>query len=119
MAKITPIDVIKSMSGKISQDSDIYCVTNPQTGKMHTQHTSSVKIEKTENQEKVMSRFKMRTQLCSKWFAENKPSEKNPGGTEAYWKMYYAQKHQSKIGSLQHFVKDRMDDEGNVNMEGL
>lgn len=115
--KITPIDVIASVSGKISKNSDTFVVLNPQTGKMHTQHVSKEKIEKSDKQLAVMSKFLKRQKLMSKWFAENKPSTENPKGTELYQTLYAEYKSQNKIGSMQHFVKSLMTDEGEIVLE--
>lgn len=58
MAKIKPIDTVKSMSGKVCEHSDIYFRTNKQTDKVVTgKLCNPSEAEPTEAQLKVQTRF--------------------------------------------------------------
>ena len=91
MAKITPIDVIKGISGKYGGNSNDYFATNTSSNKIHL-----AKLKKpykgpfTDKQLAQQEVFAARQAALSAWLVANRPSAENgEKGTEAY---QYAQK---------------------------
>ena len=86
MAKITPIDVIKGITGKYGSGSNDYFATNKSSNKIHLAKLSNpYKGPASEKQLAQQSKFAARQAAVSAWLNANKPSEKNGAkGTEAY-----------------------------------
>lgn len=89
--RVKPIDIIKSMYGKISKDSDLVIYhdqfTNEQWTRKNKPESEREKKEPTEKQKKSRSAFKIMHDKTCEWLNANKPSDEHPGGTEEYWKM--------------------------------
>ena len=86
MAKITPIDVIKGITGKYGSGSNDYFATNKSSNKIHlAKMTNPYKGPASEKQLAQQSKFAKKQAAVSAWLNANKPSEKNgTKGTEAY-----------------------------------
>ena len=91
MAKITPIDVIKGISGKYGGNSNDYFATNTSSNKIHLAKLKNpYKGPFTEKQLAQQEVFASRQAALSAWLVANRPSAENgEKGTEAY---QYAQK---------------------------
>ena len=91
MAKITPIDVIKGISGKYGGNSNDYFATNASSNKIHLAKLKNpYKGPFTEKQLAQQEVFASRQAALSAWLVANRPSAENgEKGTEAY---QYAQK---------------------------
>ena len=91
MAKITPIDVIKGISGKYGGNSNDYFATNTSSNKIHLAKLKNpYKGPFTEKQLAQQEVFASRQAALSAWLVANRPSAENGvKGTEAY---QYAQK---------------------------
>ena len=91
MAKITPIDVIKGISGKYGGNSNDYFATNTSSNKIHLAKLKNpYKGPFTEKQLAQQEVFAARQAALSAWLVANRPSAENgEKGTEAY---QYAQK---------------------------
>ncbi len=86
MAKITPIDVIKGISGKYGNGSNDYFATNSSSNKIRlAKFSSPYKGPATEKQLAQQAKFGARQAVATAWLNANKPSEANgTKGTEAY-----------------------------------
>ena len=91
MAKITPIDVIKGISGKYGGNSNDYFATNTSSNKIHLAKLKNpYKGPFTAKQLAQQEVFAARQSALSAWLVANRPSAENgEKGTEAY---QYAQK---------------------------
>ena len=91
MAKITPIDVIKGISGKYGGNSNDYFSTNTSSNKIHLAKLKNpYKGPFTDKQLAQQEVFASRQAALSAWLVANRPSAENgEKGTEAY---QYAQK---------------------------
>ena len=91
MAKITPIDVIKGISGKYGGNSNDYFATNTSSNKIHLAKLKNpYKGPFTDKQLAQQEVFAARQSALSAWLVANRPSAENgEKGTEAY---QYAQK---------------------------
>ena len=119
MAKITPINLIAGMSGKVCQHGDTYFVTNRQTGRVHTAKMCTQRQDNpSEAQVAVRSRFYKRVQNTSAWIKTNGPTTEHPKGTELYQKAMSAYRAQHKIGSFFGFIANKISDEGTVTIGG-
>ena len=117
MAKITPIDVIKGISGKYGSGSKDYFATNKSSNQVHLAKLAHpYEGPATEKQLAHQAKFKARQVAASAWLNANKPSEQNGAkGTEAYQLAQKIKKalHQSNIVQVVHKY---MDEEGNVKL---
>jgi len=86
MARITPIDVIKGISGKYGSGSNDYFATNTSSNKIRLAKLNNpYQGEATEKQQAVRDKFGARQAVATAWLNANKPSEANgEKGTEAY-----------------------------------
>ena len=91
MAKITPIDVIKGISGKYGGNSNDYFATNTSSNKIHLAKLKNpYKGPFTDKQLAQQEVCASRQAALSAWLVANRPSAENgEKGTEAY---QYAQK---------------------------
>ena len=91
MAKITPIDVIKGISGKYGGNSNDYFATNTSSNQIHLAKLKNpYKGPFTDKQLAQQEVFAARQAALSAWLVANRPSAENGvKGTEAY---QYAQK---------------------------
>ena len=91
MAKITPIDVIKGISGKYGGNSNDYFATNTSSNQIHLAKLKNpYKGPFTDKQLAQQEVFAARQAALSAWLVANRPSAQNgEKGTEAY---QYAQK---------------------------
>ena len=119
MAKITPINLIAGMSGKVCQHGDTYFVTNRQTGRVHTAKMCNPKTgNPSEAQLAQRSKFAKRTQNATQWIKTNGPTTEHPKGTEIYQKAMSAYRAQHKIGSFFGFIANKISEEGTVTIGG-
>ena len=120
MAKIKPIELIASMSGKVCQHGDTYFVTNRQTGRVHTGRICyPANQEPSASQMAVRERFAQRAQNTSAWLASNKPSVAQPKGSELYQKALEAYRAQHKIGSFFGYIASIIKEDGTVTIGSM
>ena len=86
MAKITPIDVIKGISGKYGGNSNDYFATNSSSNKIHLAKLANpYQGPYSEKQMAQREKFATRQAVVTQWLNANKPSETNgEKGTVAY-----------------------------------
>ena len=86
MARITPIDVIKGISGKYGSGSNDYFATNPSSNRIHlAKYLNKPTGPATELQLAQMQDFATQQKMAAAGLRTNRSSEENaPNGTEAY-----------------------------------
>ena len=116
MARITPIDVIKGISGKYCSGSNEYFTINSSSNRIHlAKYLNKPTGPATELQVAQMQAFATRQKMAAAWLRANRPSEENgPKGTEAYQEAQALKKF-SPRRNVRQIVLKYMDEEGNVN----
>ena len=86
MARITPIDVIKGISGKYGNGSSDYFATNSSSNRIHlAKYLNKPTGPATQSQLEQMQKFATQAKLASAWLRSNRPSTENGAkGTPAY-----------------------------------
>ena len=117
MARITPIDVIKGISGKYGSGSNDYFATNTSSNRIHlAKYVNKPTGPATEEQIAQMEAFGTKQKMAAAWLRANRPSEENgPKGTEAYQEAQ-ALKKLAHLSNVRQIVLKYMDDEGNVTL---
>ena len=115
MANITPIDVIKGISGKYGNNSSDYFATNKSSNKIRLAKLANPYTGPyTEKQVAQQKKFAERQMAVTAWLNANKPSEANGmKGTPAY---QWAQKAKRSMGlsSVSQVIYKYLDEENNV-----
>lgn len=114
--KIVPIDIIKSMSGKVCQHSDTSISLNHSSGIMHTSkmcnpYTGPASAKQIAQQEA----FKARTALISTWLLANRPSAENALGTDLYRRALSLKKSLG-FSNIRQVISKYMDSKGVVTL---
>ena len=117
MAKITPIDVIKGITGKYGSGSNDYFATNKSSNKIHLAKLSNpYKGPASEKQLAQQSKFAARQAAVSAWLNANKPSEKNGAkGTEAY-QLAQKLKKTMHFSCISQVIYKHLDEDGTVKL---
>ena len=115
MARITPIDVIKGISGKYGGNSNDYFATNKSSSKIHlAKFANPYTGPSTEKQVAQRMKFTERQMAITAWLNANKPSEANGmKGTAAY---QWAQKMKKSmaLSSITQVLYKYLDEENNI-----
>ena len=115
MARITPIDVIKGISGKYGGNSNDYFATNKSSSKIHlAKFANPYTGPSTEKQVAQRMKFTERQMAITAWLNANKPSEANGmKGTAAY---QWAQKMKKSmaLSSITQVLYKYLDKENNI-----
>lgn len=117
MARITPIDVIKGISGKYGNGSSDYFATNTSSNRIHlAKYLNKPTGPATEMQLAQMEAFGTKQKMAAAWLRANRPSEENgPKGTEAYQEAQSLKK-LARLSNVRQIVLKYMDEEGNVTL---
>ena len=117
MARITPIDVIKGISGKYGNGSNDYFATNTSSNRIHlAKYMNKPTGPATPEQLAQMEAFGNQQKMAAAWLRANRPSEENgPKGTEAYQEAQ-ALKKQAHLSNVRQIVLKYMDEDGNVTL---
>ena len=117
MARFTPIDVIKGISGKYGRGSNDYFATNTSSNRIHlAKYLNKPTGPATPEQLAQMEAFGNKQKMAAAWLRANRPSEENgPKGTEAYQEAQ-ALKKQAHLSNVRQIVLKYMDEEGNVTL---
>ena len=117
MARITPIDVIKGISGKYGSGSNDYFATNTSSNRIHlAKYLNKPTGPATELQVAQMKAFATQQKMAVAWLRANRSSEENgPKGTEAYQEVQ-ALKKLAHLSNVRQIVLKYMDEEGNVTL---
>ena len=115
MARITPIDVIKGISGKYGNGSNDYFATNTSSNRIHlAKYLNKPTGPATPEQLAQMEAFGNQQKMAAAWLRANRPSESNgPKGTEAYQEAQ-ALKKLAHLSNVRQIVLKYMDEDGNV-----
>ena len=117
MAKITPIDVIKGISGKYGSGSNDYFATNKSSNKIHLAKLANpYQGPYTEAQMAQREKFTTRQMVVTAWLNANKPSATNGmKGTAAYqWAM--KMKKSLALSNVSQVIYKYLDEENNINL---
>ena len=117
MAKITPIDVIKGITGKYGSGSNDYFATNKSSNKIHlAKMTNPYKGPASEKQLAQQSKFAKKQAAVSAWLNANKPSEKNGAkGTDAY-QLAMKIKKSMHFSCISQVIYKHLDEDGKVEL---
>ena len=117
MARITPIDVIKGISGKYGNGSNDYFATNTSSNRIHlAKYRNKPTGPATPEQLAQMEAFGNQQKMAAAWLRANRPSEENgPKGTEAYQEAQ-ALKKLAHLSNVRQIVLKYMDEDGNVTL---
>ena len=117
MARITPIDVIKGISGKYGNGSSDYFATNKSSNQIRlAKYLNKPTGPATQSQLEQMEKFATQARLASAWLRSNRPSTENGAkGTPAYQEAQ-ALKRQMHLSNVRQVVVKYMDEEGNVTL---
>ena len=117
MERITPIDVIKGISGKYGRGSNDYFATNTSSNRIHlAKYLNKPTGPATAEQLAQMEAFGNQQKMAAAWLRANRPSEENgPKGTEAYQEAQ-ALKKLAHLSNVRQIVLKYMDEDGNVTL---
>ena len=117
MAKITPIDVIKGISGKYGSGSSDYFATNKSSNQIRlAKYQHKPTGEPTASQRETIKKFTEQAKQASVWLRSNHPSAENGAkGTPAY-QLAQALKRQLHLSNVRQIVIKYMDEEGKVEL---
>ena len=117
MARITPIDVIKGISGKYGNNSNDYFATNTSSNRIRlAKYANPYQGPATEKQLAQQTRFATRQAVVTAWLNANKPTAENgTKGTEAY---QYVQKlkRQYNLSNISQVLYKYMTDENVIQL---
>ena len=119
MAKVQTSDLFTSVSGKLCSKEGTYISLNRQTGKMYSAVRHNYTNPNTEAQQMVKAAFASRAKLGTAWWKANKPSEKNPKGTDNYQLVMKAYKAQHKIGNPFNYLRSLVTNDLKVKLGDL
>ena len=117
MARSTPIDVIKGISGKYGNGSNDYFATNTSSNRIHlAKYLNKPTGPATPEHLAQMEAFGNQQKMAAAWLRANRPSEENgPKGTEAYQEAQ-ALKKLAHLSNVRQIVLKYMDESGNVTL---
>ena len=103
MAKITPIDIIKGVSGKFGGNSREYFATNKTSYNIYfAKRVNEFKGPATEKQLEIRALFKRKQKAVADWLRANRPVNGRPA-TEAY-RVALALKYRYKFSSINQVI---------------
>ena len=103
MAKITPIDIIKGVSGKFGGNSREYFATNKTSYNIYfAKRVNDFKGPATEKQLEIRALFKRKQKAVADWLRANRPVNGRPA-TEAY-RVALALKYRYKFSSINQVI---------------
>ena len=115
MAKNTPIDVIKGISGKYGGNSNDYFATNKSSNKIHlAKYANPYTGPSTEKQMAQREKFAARQMVVSAWLNANKPSEANGANGTAAYQWAQKTKKSMALSSITQVLYKYLDEENNI-----
>ena len=110
MAKITPIDIIKGVSGKFGGNSKEYFATNKTSYNIHfAKRVNEFKGPATQKQLEIRDLFKRKQKAVTDWLRANRPVNGRPA-TEAY-RVALALKYRYKFSSINQVIHKYLNDD--------
>lgn len=115
--KFTPD--VESISGKLCSKSKVIYAVNKQTGVTHRLERHEYTDANTEVQQAVRRTFVSKGKFAASWWNANKPSDKQPKGSESYQLVLKAYKGQHKIGNPYCYMRTLVTDDMKVKLGDL
>ena len=110
MAKITPIDIIKGVSGKFGGNSREYFATNKTSYNIHfAKRVNDFQGPATKKQLEIRDLFKRKQKAVADWLRANRPMSGRPA-TEAY-RVALALKYRYKFSSINQVIHKYLNDD--------
>lgn len=112
MAKIVPVSLVASISGRICRQDDTHFLTNKQTGDVYAAklcHPADQSNPSAE-QQVVRNNFAKASAIAKAWRLANAPTDAQPNGTEEFQAMLRQYKAQHKIGNWFAFLRTKIKD---------
>ena len=110
MAKITPIDIIKGVSGKFGGNSKEYFATNKTSYNIHfAKRVNEFKGPATQKQLEIRDLFKRKQKAVTDWLRANRPVSGRPA-IEAY-RVALALKYRYKFSSINQVIYKYLNDD--------
>ena len=110
MAKITPIDIIKGVSGKFGGNSKEYFATNKTSYNIYfAKRVNDFQGPATQKQLEIRDRFKRKQKAVADWLRANRPMSGRPA-TEAY-RVALALKYRYKFSSINQVIYKYLNDD--------
>lgn len=119
MAKVVTSDLFTSVSGKLCKSEGTYIALNKQTGKMYSAVHHHFTNPDTEAQQAVRTNFTSKAKFAAAWWNANKPSAKQPKGSESFLLVMKAYKSQRKIGNPYSYLRTLVGDDLKVKLGDL
>ena len=111
MAKITPIDIIKGISGKFGGgNSKEYFATNKSSYNIHfAKRVNEFQGPATEKQQEVCARFKSKQKAVADWLRANRPANGRPATADYSVALYL--KNRYKFSSINQVIYKYLNDD--------
>lgn len=119
MAKVKFTPDVESISGKLCSRSGVIYAVNRQTGVTHRLERHEFTNPNSEAQQAVRKTFLSKGKFASAWWSANKPSDKQPKGSESYLLVLKAYKSQHKIGNPYSYMRSLITDDMKVKLGDL
>lgn len=119
MAKVKFTPDVESISGKLCSRSGVIYAVNRQTGVTHRLERHEFTDANTEAQQAVRKTFVSKGKFAAAWWKANKPSDKQPKGSENYQLVMKAYKSQHKIGNPYSYACSLVTDDMKVKLGDL
>ena len=119
MAKVKFTPDVESISGKLCSKSKVIYAVNKQTGVTHRLERHEYTDANTEVQQAVRRTFVSKGKFAASWWNANKPSDKQPKGSESYQLVLKAYKSQHKIGNPYSYMRALITDDMKVKLGDL
>lgn len=119
MAKVKFAPDVDSISGKLCSRSGVIYAVNKQTGVTHRMERHEYSDANTEAQQTLRKTFSSMSKFASAWWKTNKPSDKQPNGSENYQLLMKAYKSQHKIGNPYSYMRALITDDMKVKLGDL
>ena len=119
MAKVKFSPDVESISGKLCSRSRVIYAVNKQTGVTHRMERHEFTDANTEAQQAVRKTFVSKGKFAAVWWKANKPSDKQPKGSESYQLVMKAYKGQHKIGNPYSYACSLVTDDMKVKLGDL
>ena len=117
MARITPIDVIKGISGKYGNGSNDYFVTNSSSNRIHLAKLQNPYTgPATEKQLAQRKKFAVKQAACTAWLKANRPNTQNGEKGTAIYQQVQRMKRAYAFSNVNQVLFKYMDDEGNIKL---
>ena len=117
MARVIPIDVIKSISGKYGNGSNDYFATNSSSGRIRlAKFEHPYQGPATEKQLAQQKKFAVRQAAVSAWLNANKPNEKNGAKGTGEYQLAQKLKRQMTLSNITQVVFKYMDGDNMVKL---